>query len=121
MIHAFRTATVIAKGAPVKNPIPYRYVEENADLIGIYDAWESQLTTRMSLLVGLPATIRIGSDTYGATVVRVTKTTITVHWHADHHKDEVQTFRYSRVKDAWCSGSYRLSVGMAVEYRDPSF
>lgn len=83
----------------------------------------------MHQLVGTPCTVSIGSDRYAYTVVAVTAHTITVGKPmVDGSWSQSTTFRKSKRpadlakgKPVWRSGSYRLSLGVADEYRDPSF
>lgn len=86
--------------------------EASPEFLAAHDAWETNDSRKMDLLVGLPATISIGSDRYAAKVVRVTARTIVV--------SHGQVFRFT--KRGWQAGrSYRLAVGYAEDYRDPSF
>lgn len=72
-----------------------------------------------TLLIGLPATIGIWSDRYAAKVVAATRCTVTVRTGTDGDGGRM-TFRQTK-RRGWASGSYRLSVGVAEDYRDPSF
>ena len=103
-LYTLRDATDLAKASP--------------EFTLAHDAWETNDPRKMDLLVGLPATIHIGSDRYAAKVVRVTAKTIVVSRHEGD--TDGQVFRFT--KRGWQAGrSYRLTVGYAEDYRDPSF
>ena len=67
---------------------------------------------------GTDATISIGSDSYGATVVRTTDKTIYVKY--DHRNEEL-SFRLNR-SGSWCAKKhYFLRLGVKENHMDPSF
>jgi len=81
-----------------------------------YDAIGSGHKDIAKLLVGLPATVSVGSDSYAAEIVKATPKTIT----AETEDGEQDTFRHT--KNGWLSKrKRRLSVGKAEHHRDPSF
>lgn len=90
-------------------------------ILAAHDAWEASDPRRMSLLVGLPATISIGSDSYASKIVSVTPTTITAEYDSGSHPNgKVMTFRAT--KHGWtCKRHHRLSIGEATAHWDPSF
>lgn len=87
--------------------------------------------------VGMPATIKIGSDSYPAVVTKFTPKTISVRHikHSNNHKvwpeQEFETFIdqpegeeirfWLNSKNQYKNGSSILSLGYAVYYQDPSF
>ena len=89
------------------SPIPQRYLEQVPALAPIHDAFEAEHGGAMSMLVGQPATMSNGADSYRCRVTRVTAKRIHVAF--DHLKPMV--FRPSG--DAWKSGKFRfLDVGI---------
>ena len=93
--------------------------------------------------VGMGATVRIGSDSYAATITHVTKTRVTVRYDravltkGKHMQSEDQVYLYledrkgktmlfSKRKDGRYHGvagdsAYTLHVGARLTYKDPSF
>lgn len=73
-------------------------------------------------VAGTPATVRIGSDRYAAQIVAVSKTgaKIVVEYTTDGHKGERVVF-HRNGRGLYQAGAYRLAIGEAVDYRDPSF
>ncbi len=73
--------------------------------------------------------VRIGSDVYPATVVRVTTHTIVVGWDREHGRGLVtpagradKQMRFVKNgRGQWVHTSYRLQLGARESYRDPSF
>lgn len=65
---------------------------------------------------GLPATILIGSDRYASAVEHVTPKSVVAKLHGE-------SLRFVKTKRrGWCAqGSYRITLGEADDYRDPSF
>lgn len=95
--------------------------EADADTIAALDAAEAGDPRAAEMLVGKPATVSIGSDSYAATIVKVSKslTTITVRYRGE---DAELTFRYSKKFQMYrAKRSYVLTVGIAREHRDPHF
>ena len=76
------------------------------------DAFEARRPDAYKLLVGLPVTIGIGSDSYAHTIVKATRCTIAC--------DDGRTYRRNKW-GRWCSRSFRLSVGVGVEHRCREF
>ena len=79
------------------------------------------------LVVGLPATVSINGDSYAARITKVSSSlhTITVE-RTLYGSTRMDTFRWSAKLGRYRSaggkhGSYALTVGRAVEARDPSF
>ncbi len=66
------------------------------------------------------ATITIGSDSYAATIVRRTAKTVTLRWDSPAFDGREQTFRMNK-RGSWANGSYRATLGVREDYRDPSF
>lgn len=71
--------------------------------------------------------VQIGSDTYPATVLRVTAHTIVVRWDRQHgHLTRPglggREMRFVKnAKGQWVHRSYLLSLGARASHRDPSF
>ena len=107
---------------PRVNPIPSHWVadgEVSADAAVAHDAYEACDARALALMVGLPATISIGSDSYAAKILRATATTLIVAHADDPQGHGAQVFRLT--KRGWRNRSFRLAVGQAIAYLDPSF
>jgi len=72
--------------------------------------------------------VEIGSDTYPATVLRVTAHTIVVRWDKEHGRGLTtpgaggREMRFVKNRHGrWVHRSYRLSLGARSSRRDPSF
>lgn len=93
---------------------------QTADLSTIIalDAVEASDPRAAALLVGCPATVGIGSDSYAARVVKATASlkTITVEF-TGSLAGKVMTFRLT--KRGYSNRSYLLSIGTAVSYWAP--
>lgn len=102
------------------NPIPSHLAVDGSlvgDAVVAHDAAESGDPRAMVMMLGLPATISIGSDSYAARVVKTTAKTITA---AYDHSGKQMTFRAT--KHGWTYRKHHhLAVGFARDYRDPSF
>jgi len=85
-----------------------------AEVVAARDAALEGRADAYTMLVGLPATIGAGADSYAATVVRATPCTVTVAYASD---GEERTFRFS--KRGWRSRGRTLSVGTARNYWSP--
>lgn len=83
------------------------------------DAVEQGRPDAYKLLVGLPATISIGSDSYAAVVVSATPKTITAAYANRDGNGAPKVFRFT--KSGWSHRSHHISIGQARDYRDPSF
>lgn len=87
---------------------------------------------------GMPCTIGIGSDSYGATIVAVTRKTVIVQEDteklvggstmSEHQEYEYERNPHGRIerfylnsRGQWVNGPSRLHVGSRRSYRDPSF
>lgn len=88
-------------------------------LIALDAAEEGRIGEANAIAVGTPVTMSIRSDSYGAVVVRVTRTTIT----ADDalYPGNPRTFRRRKSDGAWYARGWFLRLGEAVDHRDPSF
>ena len=93
------------------------------DTIIALDAVEAGNKAAHKLLVGVPCTISIGSDQYSGEIVSATPslhTIVIAYTGRGGLSGEQRTFR--RAKDGrYKSGNFRLSIGTADNYRDPSF
>ena len=97
------------------------HTEKSAGPICVaFDAWEDDDPAAARLTVGLPATISIRTDSYSGTVLACTRRTITFGW-TPESDGCVERLVFRPTKNGWRLGSYRLSVGAAIDYRDPSF
>ena len=86
-----------------------------------HDAIEAGHPGAMQLLVGLPATISIGSDHYGCKVVAVTAKTITIE-KADKWGSTPKHTVFRCTKFGWTYRKHhRLHIGEAVTAWDPCF
>ena len=122
----------------MKSPFPSRWHTEARDgltewlspeALVAWDACEASDPRAMSLLVGLPATMQIGSDLYAARVVSTTARTITIVYgwevvcegpNATKRNGELLTFRSTR--HGWTYRKHhRLTVGEARHRMDPGF
>ncbi len=77
--------------------------------------------------IGDGCAVEIGSDTYPATVVRVTPHTIVVRWDAEHGRGLTTSGAGRKMRfvkngqGRWVHRSYLLSLGVRASRRDPSF
>ncbi len=77
--------------------------------------------------IGDGCAVEIGSDTYPATIVRVTPHTLVVRWDREHRHLTVpaaggKEMRFVKNgRGAWVHRSYRLSLGARGSYQDPHF
>lgn len=92
------------------NPIPAGRLDDvTAEALVAYDLYEDKHD--LSLMVGLPATISIGCDSYSAVVTSVTPQSITAKYLRDDAK--ARTFRVNK-HGQWCSDKhFMLTVGVA--------
>lgn len=103
------------------NPIPGHWVVDGLapDALAAHDAYEAGDPRALQMMVGLPATISIGSDSYAARVVRATRTTLLVAW---GRQDDRNAVAYRLTSRGWTYKRHHvLSVGLAEDRRDPSF
>ena len=94
------------------------------EVVVALDACEQGRADAHRLLVGLPATISIGSDRYAAVVVSATPSLKIICVEFRGYPDS-ERMRFTLRKDGGYRstgrGSYRLTVGIAHDYRDPEF
>lgn len=102
------------------NPIPARFVHDGDatdDVSVAFDAFEDGDARAMSMIVGMPATVGVGSDSYAGVVSSTTAKTITCDFGAIGRQ---MTFRCT--KHGWTFRKHNyLAVGFARAYSDPSF
>ena len=86
-----------------------------------YPTHRNAILDNEGVVAGIPATVYIGSDSYGTMVTKVTRCTITVAFTHVGRSVEVPMVFHKTRRGAWVNGSHRLTVGVAVDYRDPDF
>lgn len=98
--------------ALLESPVYHWVLDDLApDAIAAHDAYEAGDAQALALMVGLPACISIGSDTYAARVVASTHTTLTAEYTTPGLAGKHRTFRLT--KRGWTSGPFHLAVGLA--------